>query len=166
MEKKNFNYSLKNIPVPSVTTYKMKLIEKVESVIKRMRWKAIFFTKENKELTVENYGFKSKKCPPHIKELENFEDELLDMVRTVKFNNYRDNFQSQLRADIANINTSQNVLIPADKTNNLYDMKPETHNKLLNENITKSYKKAPERIVQAINSEAKCTAEKLYMQLP
>ena len=161
MEKKNFNYSLKNIPVPSVTTYKMKLIEKVESVIKRMRWKAIFFTKENKELTVENYGFKSKKCPPHIKELENFEDELLDMVRTVKFNNYRDNFQSQLRADIANINTSQNVLIPADKTNNLYDMKPETHNKLLNENITKSYKKAPERIVQAINSEAKCTAEKL-----
>ena len=43
MEKINYNYSLKKIPIPSITSYQLKLIEKVESVIKRMRWKAHFF---------------------------------------------------------------------------------------------------------------------------
>ena len=43
MEKINFNYSLKNIPVPSKSSYKLKLIDKIENVIKRMRWKAQFF---------------------------------------------------------------------------------------------------------------------------
>ena len=43
MGKINYNYSLKNIPTSSITSYQLKLIEKVESVIKRMRWKAHFF---------------------------------------------------------------------------------------------------------------------------
>ena len=48
MEKIYFNYSLKNIPVPSRTSYKLQLSAKIESVIKRMRWKAHFF-KNNTE---------------------------------------------------------------------------------------------------------------------
>ena len=36
MEKVNSNYSLKNIPVPSTSSYQLKLIDKIESVIKRM----------------------------------------------------------------------------------------------------------------------------------
>ena len=43
MEKINFNYSLKNIPVPSKSSYKLKLIDKIENVIECMRWKAHFF---------------------------------------------------------------------------------------------------------------------------
>ena len=38
LEKLNFNYSLKNIPIPDNTTYNLKIIEKIESVLKRMRW--------------------------------------------------------------------------------------------------------------------------------
>ena len=47
MEKINYNYSLKNIPTASITSYQLKLIEKVENLIKRMRWKAHFFLNGN-----------------------------------------------------------------------------------------------------------------------
>ena len=49
MEKLNFEYSLKNIQTPSDTSYKLKLTEKIESVIKRMRWKAQHFLKDDKQ---------------------------------------------------------------------------------------------------------------------
>ena len=91
MEKINFNYSLKNIPIPSPSTYKMKLIEKVGSVIKRMRWKAHFYLSGEKEenddgnidTKKENYGFESRKCPQQCSELENFEEDLLEIVKNI-----------------------------------------------------------------------------------
>ena len=49
----NIDYSLKNIPIPSADSYKRRLIEKVESVIRRMRWKAFFFLKGSEEVEVE-----------------------------------------------------------------------------------------------------------------
>ena len=42
-------YSWKNIPIPSHDTYRQKLIEMVESLIKRMRWKAFFFLRGDKD---------------------------------------------------------------------------------------------------------------------
>ena len=42
IEKISFDYSLKNIPIPSKTCYNLKLIEKIERVIKRMQRKAYF----------------------------------------------------------------------------------------------------------------------------
>ena len=48
MERLSFDYSLKKTPLPGKRSYKLKLIEKIESVLKRMRWKAHFFSsKEN-----------------------------------------------------------------------------------------------------------------------
>ena len=72
MEKINFNYSLKNIPVPSTKDYKLKLIDKIENVIKRMRWKAHFFVngntgKNNDQNIKETFGFKSKIYPSQSK---------------------------------------------------------------------------------------------------
>ena len=48
MRQFQFDYSLKNIPIPSQDAYLRNLIEKVENVLKRMRWKAHFFLKEEK----------------------------------------------------------------------------------------------------------------------
>ena len=84
MEKINFNYSLKNIPISSKSSYQLKLIDK----IKRMRWKAHFFMSSNViECYKESFGFKSKNCPAQIKELEAFEKNLLDIVKSIKFRN-------------------------------------------------------------------------------
>ena len=64
MEKIYFNYLLKNIPLPSRTSRKLQLIDKIESVIKRMRWKAQFFLNNNEknkeEAKCETFGFKLK----------------------------------------------------------------------------------------------------------
>ena len=49
LEKVNLGYSTKNIPFANKEQYKMKLIEKTEALIKRMRWKATFFLARNEE---------------------------------------------------------------------------------------------------------------------
>ena len=50
MEKLDINYSLKNIPIPPNESYLIKLVEKTESVVKRMRWRAHFFLQEKQYL--------------------------------------------------------------------------------------------------------------------
>ena len=47
----------------------------------------------------------------------------------------------------------------ADKTNNVYEMKSEDHEKLILKNITKTCQKAPIKIEKAINLEAKNIAK-------
>ena len=54
MNSQSFNYSLKNIPIPDSTSYKLLLIETIESFIKRIRWKAFFFLKDSEKETNEN----------------------------------------------------------------------------------------------------------------
>ena len=67
MEKINFNYSLKNIPIPSESSYQLKLIDKIESVTKRMRYKAHLFMSGNMiECDKESLGFKSRNCSAQI----------------------------------------------------------------------------------------------------
>ena len=66
-----------------------------------------------------------------------------------------------MKEDIAQIKSSNDVFIFADKTNNLYKSWPEEYKKLLSKNITKSYRKATERLEKAINIEAKYISKKL-----
>ena len=70
MEKINFGYSMKNIGIPQNKTYLLQLIEKIEMVIKRMRWKVSRNgKKETNGIKTEWYGFKSSKTPKQVKEL-------------------------------------------------------------------------------------------------
>ena len=68
------------------------------------------------------------------------------MARSIEFQNRSNSFQQKLTADANSIRSSPNMLIPADKTNNLYEISPENGNKLLLKNVTKSYKKALETL--------------------
>ena len=144
MEKINFNYSLKNIPTPTKTSYQLMLMEKTESVIKRMRWKAHFYLKKDtSNIAYSKYGFKTANYPPQWKELQNFEKDLLDTIKLIKFRIVKDSFQRKLNDDILNIKSSPDVYAFADKTTNIYKLPPQDYRKLLHENITKSYKKQP-----------------------
>ena len=78
----------------------------------------------------ETYGFKSKHHPGIIKQLETFEKEPFDIVSSLKFRNITDDFQKQLKEDISNIKLSLDVLILADKTNNIYKATPEQYRNL------------------------------------
>ena len=73
MEKLKFVYSTKNIPLPFERSYKLQLIEKIEMVIKQMRWKAIFQDTKRENHNQQMYGLRSFKIPPPVKELAAFE---------------------------------------------------------------------------------------------
>ena len=94
MENTSFNYSLKNIPFPDKSSYTLKLMEKIESVIKRMRWKAYFYlNKETQEKQQKNtFGFKSWYNPPQCNLLEEFEKDVLDIIKSIKFRKVRNKF--------------------------------------------------------------------------
>ena len=119
------------------------MIFKLESFIKRIRWEAFFYEKldNTPEKTVDNFGFKSVKTPPKNEHLNAFEAELYDMVRNIKFTRVSAESESNLSKDIKRINEEPLLFIPADKKNNLYKLAKDNYNKLLTDNITKSYKK-------------------------
>ena len=85
-------YSMKNIPIPKKSEYMKKLIGQLEKINKNMRWKAIFFLKDDNEKykkiaeevelygKEEKYGFKSVRKPHPVKELEEFEKDLYDIA--------------------------------------------------------------------------------------
>ena len=86
MERVKFNYSMKNIPIPSKNAYLKNLIFKLESFIKRIRWKAYLFENSNEineTTTATNFGFKSVKAPPKNEHLNAFENDLYDLVRNI-----------------------------------------------------------------------------------
>ena len=80
----------------------------------------------------------------------------------VKYTN-KNSFQKKLCADITEIKNSRNIYVFADKTNNVYRMSTSEHNELLKENVTKTYKKAPEKLRKSINLEAKSMATNLKL---
>ena len=95
----NFNYSMKNIPIPSKNAYLKNLIFKLESFIKQILWKVYFFEKPNEvdyATTVNNFGLKSVLTPPENKHLNVFEEALYDLVRNIEFKRANTVFQSQL----------------------------------------------------------------------
>ena len=168
MERINFDYSLKNIPIPSNQSYLKTMIEKVEAFIKRIRWKAYFFESYNNESSQNdqdssstNFGFKSQATPPQNKHLNAFENDLYEMVRSIEFRHASNVFQKQLATDIKKINETKSLIISADKTTNKYNMSVDDYNKLLTENISSAYRKSNEEVVQSINDEAKSIAKNL-----
>ena len=92
---------MKNIPLLSEKVYKTILIEKVELLIKRMRWKAHLY--ENSGLNTSNplhYIFKSRKCPPELEDLVQFENDLLVPIKSVIFKKVKNKLLDQLHKDI------------------------------------------------------------------
>ena len=97
------NYSEKNIPIPSKEQYKIHLISKVEKVIKRMCWKALQFLGKLESTNKESFGFRSRKNPPTVDELTNFENDLMLMLKNIQFRHINSTFQEQLKKDIQEV---------------------------------------------------------------
>ena len=94
--------------------------------IKRMHWKVHFFlSKENQQPeTLKTYRFKLSNHPPQITLLEQFKKDLYSIVTSIKYHNVKNNFQEKLKSNISKIRLSANMFIFAEKTNNMYEMKP------------------------------------------
>ena len=168
MERVNFGYSLKNIPIPTKNQYMKLLIEKTDSFVKRIRWEIYHYDKARQGETSENslqanFGFKSERTPPQHNALKAFEADLYDLINNLSFTNYRSPFQQKLINDVRNIKSSEYIHVPADKTTNVYKVKSDNYKQLLSNSITSQYKVAPASTKRAIDLEAKEIAAQLKL---
>ena len=68
-----------------------------------------------------------------------------------------------MKDDINKIKSSSNAFMPADKTTNILKLTPKEYKKLLRDNVTKTYRKAPPRLEKAINLQAKEIAKNINL---
>ena len=130
-----------------------------------MRWKAYFYLNPGTiSNTKDTYGLKSTKNPLPVKELKKLKNDMLKMIQSPKFKHINNPFLEKLKEDAIKIKNETKLLIAADKTTNFYKLEPPTYNDLLEQNITKSYKKAQPDTVQAIHAENKNIATKLGIE--
>ena len=164
MEKVNLGYSTKNIPLPGKNEYLKRFIEKTEHFIRRQRWKANYFLNGTESTTNKSYSFKSRNSPPQINELLPFEEDMNRLIQSIQFKDTKSNFQRKLNCDIKNkIKKPNTLLIPADKTTNFYTMNPSSYDKLVKENVTKTYKKSNDKLVGELNAKSAKIAERLKL---
>ena len=90
-----------------------------------------------------------------------FEQDMHGLIRGVQFTKHRNDFQRQLSKDAREIRNSNNVLVSADKTSNMYLMSRDSYDKLLRDNITKTYKTCSKNAKHVIDHEASVIANKL-----
>ena len=118
-----------------------------------MRWKAYFFLNPDvTSRTKETFGFHSAKNLPPIDELKGFEDDMLKMIQSIQFRKINNPFLLKLKNDIDRIENESKLLIPADKTTNIYKLETPVYNELLERNVTKSYKKSQQTTIQTIQA--------------
>ena len=108
-----------------------------------MRWKAFFFL-QNHDTTSndkETYGFKSKRPLPHVSALDEFEDNMLNMIQRVEFktnSTTTNSLQTKLDKDVQEIRQDKKIYVKADKTTNHYKAEPQDYLNLLQKNETKA----------------------------
>ena len=76
----------------------------------------------------------------------------------------RFNYNSKLNSDIKNkIKKPDILLIPTNKTTNFYTMNPSSYDKLIKENITKTYKKSSDELVEKLEAQSARIADRLKL---
>ena len=67
------------------------------------------------------------------------------MCKTVKFKSDNNQFLKKLQDDVKRIKENNEILINADKSQNIYKIDKTEYQQFLNNSITTSYKKQPQR---------------------
>ena len=160
MEQVKYNFSLKNIPIPRQKDYLLELIYSVGFFVSNLRWRTFFFLNPSNYEKKETFGFKTTKPAPSISELKNFEDDLFELVKNVKFcQTKQNNLQSTLKENIRELNNSNLIYVAADKSDKHYKVTKDKHDEMMKKNITKDYKKTNVNDVDKVNKTDKKIAE-------
>ena len=160
MEKVNFQQSLKNIPAPENKIYEELLIIAIGNTVKAFRNKANAFKNKYKNKK-ETYGIKSAKNPDKVAELKNFELDLINLAKNVKYKKFNNRLQENLRIVCNNIKNQPNLIVPADKTSNFYVMPPDKHEELRKKDVQNNFKKVKKDALAQVNNNHKLLAQNL-----
>ena len=71
--------------------------------ITRMHWKAIYCNSKTNDNSSERYGLKTLKCPKQVKDLVPFENDLIDMLKVIKFQKVKKQFLTKLKNDFKTV---------------------------------------------------------------
>lgn len=80
---------------------------------------------------------------------------MTQIIQKVKLRNIKCQFQKDLNDDISSVKRDNRLFVKADKSTNFYKLEAAKYNQLLNDNITKAYKKADDNQLKKIDTEAK-----------
>ena len=164
MEQVNFNYSIKNIPIPSQQDFRIQMIKSVEHFVKNIRWRAFHYLNPvQTNVKKETFGFTSTKPAPYLTELKELENHLYDLTNNITFKKYNNSFRTELRNDAINVENETKLIIAADKTRNFYKLEKEDHDELLEKHITKDYKKSNDKAFEDTTKKDKEIATKLEL---
>ena len=83
------------------------------------------------------------------------------MIKSIEFKTVRNEFLNKLQKDVENMRSSKNKLVLADKSTNLYNVPREHYEKLLQDNITQTYKRASPGGKRKIDKESRQFAKHL-----
>ena len=88
-------------------------IDKVETFIHRIRWKAHFFDSPDPDNPGNplSFGFRSNNVPPKNSLLTAFENDLYNMVQIVEFRYVNNDFLNKLAGDTRNIKSTEKLLV-------------------------------------------------------
>ena len=165
MERVTFDYSLKNIPIPSQKAYLIELINSVEKFRSDLSWRCHIFLNPMIVNNKKTFEFKTTNRTPSVPELKEFELELVELVKNVKFrNNVRNTLQNTLNNDMRQISRDNKLYVAADKNHNYYKVEVEEHQNLLHRSITKDYVKVREETVAEVNKSDKAIVEELELE--
>ena len=121
------------------------MLEAIEDLIMRMRWKVEFAKIElrkkgeyipvdevDKDVTMKYFGFRSTQRPPYQKELQPFEHDMIIFLSNLKKRKYNNNIQQE-------INRIEKIIRSSDKTGNWYSIPASDYKRELRNCITKDY---------------------------
>ena len=155
-------YADRCIPVASPEQYKINLIQRSEQLIRNMRWKAFFYLFPHKRpAPAEYYGFKSIRGAPSVMAMSDFESRITNLIQGIEFSSRLSPFQRKLKADVNAIKNEPNVIMFADKTENMYKIDKQTYSQVLKKTVEKDYKKANSQTVNTILQQDKNIATRL-----
>ena len=145
---------MKNIPISSNQQYKTGLTSAGEIFLKNFNWYVNAHIHKLPPTTKNTFGFPTPNMPPPVPELKAFQDDFLNMIKNVEFRHVSNNFQTSLKNTAKEIKNSNEVIIAADKTRNLYTMPTKDYKQTRSQVITSEYKKTNYKEVNNTNKNA------------
>ena len=164
MDPVNFGHSIKDIPVPSKKIYCSRLINSMEKFMQSLRWRVIFFLFPSISSQKEHFDFKSLKIPDPVEQLEDFENDLIKMVKNIEFRPVNNKFQSKLKDEKNFVHNQSRIIVAADKTTNHFLMNTKEYKETVDKHVQKEYKKVNASVVDSINNAHKSIVRKLELQ--
>ena len=109
----------------------------------------------------ETFGFKTRNCPPVVEEMKSFEEGMIHIIQNISFKGTQSQFQEGLEEDIASVKNDSRLFVKADKSTNFYKLDVPEYKRLLEANVTKTYRKADIKQLTKIDEEDRTITKKL-----